>query len=325
MSGTHFITGVGGFVASHLVDYLLEQNEQVVGTYRWIDYLENIKYTRDRIALTTLDLIDLNSCITAVKTFKPDYIYHLAAQSFVPESFTCPAATLQINVIGTCNLLEAVRLTRELDRSYDPIVFICSSSEVYGQVTQHDIPIKESCPFRPASPYAVSKVAEDMLGLQYFLNYGIKTIRSRMFTHTGERRIMLSAESAFARQIARIECGKQEPVLKVGNLDSVRTYADVKDAVRAYYLLMQHCVPGDVYNIAGDRTLLIRDVLDILLSYSTYGGKINVEVDPLLLRPSDVTLQIADTSKFREATGWKPEIPLEDTLRGLLDWWRTNV
>jgi len=211
-----------------------------------------------------------------------------------------------------------VRITK-----IDPKIHICSSSEVYGQVIKDEIPIKETNPFRPASPYAVSKVGEDMVALQYFLSYGIKTIRTRMFTHSGPRRGDVFAESAFAKQIAEVEAGLRSNPIKVGNLNSIRTFADVRDAVRAYWLLLEKCPPGEVYNIGGDRTMRIAEMLEILKSMARC--KIEHQVDPSLERPSDVTLQIPDISKFQRATGWKPEIPLEITLQDLLDYHRSRI
>jgi GDP-mannose 4,6-dehydratase len=232
-------------------------------------------------------------------------------------SFSAPVNTLEINICGTTNLLEAVRYA-----GIDPVIHICSSSEVYGQVREDEVPIKESQPFRPASPYAVSKVGEDMLAFQYFLSYGLKTIRTRMFTHTGPRRGEIFVTSAFARQIARIETGIQEPVLRVGNLKSVRTFADVRDTVRAYWMLVQKCKPGEVYNIGGSISMTVGEMLEKLLRMTD--KRIEIKVDPALLRPSDVTLQIPDCTKFKKETGWEPEIPFETTLRDLLDFWRRH-
>ena len=205
---------------------------------------------------------------------------------------------------------------------YDPVVHICSSSEVYGQVGEDDIPIKEDCPFRPASPYAVSKVGEDMLGLQYWLSWQIKTIRTRMFTHTGPRRGDVFVVAAFAKQIAKIEAGLQETTIKVGNLDSVRTFADARDTVRAYWLLVNKCKPGDVYNIGGSVTMTIGEMLNKLIDLSKKKNEIKIEVDPKLLRPSDVTLQIPCIDKFVAKTGWKPEISFDQTLVDTLEYWR---
>jgi GDP-mannose 4,6-dehydratase len=218
------------------------------------------------------------------------------------------------------NLLEAVRLS-----GISPVIHVCSSSEVYGQVQPDEVPIREETPLRPVSPYAVSKVGEDMAAYMYFKAYGLKTIRSRMFTHSGPRRGEVFVDSFFARQLALIEAGRQEPVLRVGNLDSVRTFADVRDTVRAYWLLSQKCPPGEVYNIGGATTMTIRQMLDMLLAMATYRGRIEVRVDPALVRPADVTLQIPCVDKFVAATGWKPEIPYEKTLRDMLDYWRAAL
>lgn len=315
------ITGITGMVGSHLADYLLSDHPEVEihGLMRWRSPRDNILSILPRITCHHGDLHDLNSLLAVVGEVRPDRIFHLAAQSYVVDSFTAPAETIMVNTVGTTNLLDAVRLT-----GIDPKIHICSSSEVYGQVARDELPIRETNAFRPASPYAVSKVGEDMIALQYFLSYGMRTIRTRMFTHTGPRRGDIFAESAFARQIAEIEAGlRPDNVVKVGNLDSVRTVADVRDAVRAYWLLLEKCEPGEVYNIGGERTVTIGEILDILKSLATCA--IRHEVDPRLLRPSDVTLQIPDVSKFREATGWRPEIPIETTLRDLLDYHRRRI
>jgi GDP-mannose 4,6-dehydratase len=323
------ITGVGGFVASHLADYLLEMKEEVIGTYRWNEDLQRIKHLKNKITMTELDLNDLSSCLTVIKYYKPQYIYHLAAQSYVSDSFVYPAETIRINTIGTVNLLEAIRLIRQDDKEYDPIVHVCSSSEVYGLVSEKDIPIKETCQFNPSNPYAVGKVGEDMVALMYFTNYGIKTIRTRMFTHTGPRRTMMSAECNFAKQIAEIEkntiFNNETFELKHGNLNSIRTWADVRDAVRAYYLLVRKCKPGEVYNIGGNTSKTVGEMLDYLISLSYAKDYINKELDPKLLRPYDVTLQIPDCSKFKNETGWEPTYTFEQTMQDLLQWWRENV
>ena len=316
------ITGITGFVGSHLAEYVLELGGtglEVHGIRRWRSPMDNIDHIVDRLHLSYCELLDSKSVYDTIAAIRPDAIFHLAAQSFVPTSFDMPVSTLETNVCGTVNLLEAVR-----HAGIDPVIHICSSSEVYGQVKEDEVPIKESQPFRPASPYAVSKVGEDMIAAQYFLSYGIKTIRTRMFTHTGPRRGEVFAASAFARQIARIEAGLQEPVLRVGNLKSVRTFADVRDTVRAYWLLVQKCPPGEVYNIGGRRSMTVGDALNMLLSFSQRRAEIKVTVDEALLRPSDVTLQIPDCTKFKQATGWEPEIPIEKTLEDLLVYWRNR-
>jgi len=316
------ITGITGFVGSHLADYILADFPQIeiLGLVRWRAPKENIRHILDKITLESGDLSDLPSLKTILSRQKPDVIFHLAAQSYVPFSYSSPVATLDANVIGTCNLLEAVKELK-LDGDYDPIIHICSSSEVYGQVKEDEVPIKEDNPFRPSSPYAVSKVGEDMLAYQYWLSWQIKTIRTRMFTHTGPRRGEVFVVSNFARQIAAIEAGKQPPVIKVGNLDSVRTFLDVRDAVKAYWLLVDRCPPGEVYNIGGVETMTVGEMLDRLLKLSKTKN-IGVEVDQQRLRPSDVTLQIPCIDKFVAATGWKPQIKFEKTLQDTLDYWR---
>ena len=314
------ITGVTGMVGSHLADYIVahQPGVEIHGLVRWRSPLDNVRHLGAAVTLHQGELRDLNSLVSLLRRVRPDRIFHLAAQSYVSASFLAPADTLHTNVIGTTNLLDAVRIV-----GLDPRIHVCSSSEVYGQVTRDEVPIRETNPLRPASPYAASKVGEDMIALQYFLSYGLQTIRTRMFTHTGPRRGDVFAESAFARQIAEIEAGRRANPLRVGNLDSVRTFADVRDAVRAYWLLLDKCEPGEVYNIGGNRTISVGAMLEILKSLATV--PIEHAVDPILLRPSDVTLQIPDTSKFVAATGWKPEIPLETTLRDLLNWQRRRL
>jgi GDP-mannose 4,6-dehydratase len=316
------ITGITGFVGSHLVEYILANHSQteIHGIKRWRSPKDNIRHVLDKMKLYDCDLRDLGSLIRVFGDVKPDVIFHLAAQSFVPTSYNAPADTLDTNVIGTCNLLEAVRILK-----LDPVIHICSSSEVYGQVKPDDLPIREACPLRPVSPYAVSKVGEDMLAFMYWQAYKLRTIRTRMFTHSGARRGEVFVDSWFALQVARIEAGLQEAVVRVGNLQSVRTFADVRDTVRAYWLLVEKCPPGEVYNIGGDITMTIREMLDQLLAMTNFKGKIEVRQDPALIRPADVTLQIPSSEKFKAATGWKPEIPYRQTLLDMLNYWRSEI
>lgn len=316
------ITGITGFVGSHLAEYILNNNSGVtiVGLVRWRSPKDNILHIIDKLILEYADLADVVSIKTLLAKYKPEVIFHLAAQSYVDFSFIAPISTLETNVIGTANLLEAIRELKK-NTGYDPIVHVCSSSEVYGQVRKNEVPIKEDNPFRPASPYAVSKVAEDMLAMQYFLSWGIKTIRTRMFTHEGPRRGEVFAPSNFAKQIAAIEAGRSKPIVKVGNLESIRTYMDVRDAVCAYWLLVNKCRPGEVYNIGGNETMTVGEMLKKLLKYSKVKN-IKIKVDPKRLRPSDVTLQIPSTEKFEQETGWKPQIPFEQTLKDMLEFWR---
>jgi len=319
------ITGITGFVGSHLADYLLtKSNVEIIGLTRWRSPKENIVHLVNKVKFVYGDLTDFSSMYKVMNTNKPDVIFHLAAQSYVPYSFDVPTATLDTNIIGTCNLLEAIKIIRDVE-NYDPIVHICSSSEVYGQVEEKDTPIKEDCPFKPASQYAVSKVGEDMLGYQYWTSYAIKTIRTRLFTHTGPRRGSVFVVSSFAKQIAKIEAGLQEPIIKVGNLDSIRTFMDVRDAVKAYWLLIDKGIAGEVYNIGGDVTMTIKDMLDKLLNFSDCSRKISIEVASDRIRPSDVTLQIPCSNKFRTLTGWKPEINFDITLKDTLNFWRSQI
>ena len=316
------ITGITGFVGSHLAEYILENHPdvEVGGLVRWRSPKDNIEKILDKVSLIYGDLHDFPSMYKMLSEFKPDFIFHLAAQSYVDFSFIAPIDTLETNISGTCNILEAAKQLK-LSEGYDPVIHICSSSEVYGQVREDEVPITEENPLRPASPYAVSKVGEDMLALQYWLSWEIKTIRSRMFTHTGPRRGEVFVVSNFAKQVAAIENKLAEPVIRVGNLESVRTFSDVRDAVEAYWLLVTKCPAGEVYNIGGNETMSIGEMLEKLLTMSTVKD-IKVEVDSARLRPSDVTLQIPCSEKFKKATGWEPKTGFDKTLHDTLDYWR---
>ena len=314
------ITGITGFAGSHLADYILQNHPEVkvYGMVRWRSRMDNVKHVLDKITLVEADLKDYISIRNIIKEIEPDYIFHLAAQSFVPTSWKLPQETLQINVLGQVNILEAIK-----ELKLDTVIQIAGSSEEYGLVYENELPIKETNPLRPLSPYAVSKITQDFLGYQYFKSYGIKTIRTRGFNHTGPRRGDVFVSSNFAKQIAEIEKGKREPVIYVGNLEAIRDFTDVRDMVRAYWMAVEKGEPGDVYNICTGRGLKIKEVLEILLSYSKV--KVEVKVDPARLRPSDVPVLIGDNTKFVKRTGWKPEIPIEKTLKDLLDYWRERV
>lgn len=313
------ITGITGFAGSYLAEYLVDKPDvEVYGLKRWNSPLTDIQDLRDRVTLINFDLGDPFSIRRAVEEVRPDRIFHLAAQSYVPMSFRAPQDTIRANALGTVALLEAVR-----DSGLDPVIHICTSSEVYGQVPVEELPITETTPFRPQSPYGVSKVAEDLLAYQYHQSYGLRTLRTRSFTHTGPRSKEVFVVPAFAKQIALAEAGLIEPVVYVGNQDSTRTFLDIRDMVEAYWLMTEKCPPGEVYNIAGEHTCTIGEMLETLLTLTDVRPK--VEVDPRLLRPSDVTRQVTDTTKFREATGWRPRIPFERTLLDILDYWRGQV
>lgn len=314
------ITGITGFAGSHLADYLLaEQSDvEIFGTYRWRSRMENIDHLDGKINLLECDLRDAAAVHGVLAEVRPDYIFHLAAQSFVPASWRAPSETLTTNLIGQTNLFEAVRMLK-----LDPVIQIAGSSEEYGLVLPDEVPIKETNPLRPLSPYAVSKVGQDLLAYQYFRSYGLKTIRTRGFNHTGPRRGEVFVTSNFAKQIASIEAGLREPVIRVGNLDAQRDFTDVRDMVRAYWLAVTKAKPGEVYNLASGKAVTIRELLDQLLALSE--TKVEIQVDPERLRPSDVEILLGDFSKFKADTGWEPSIPLEQTLRDTLDFWRQKL
>lgn len=321
------IVGITGMVGSHLADYLLEHTDwEVHGCARWRSPMDNISHlipqvnSKDRVFLHYADLNDFSSLITMMQNVAPDYIFHLAAQSYPKTSFDAPIDTLNTNILGTCRLLEAVKIS-----NMNPIIHVCASSEVFGRVSREKLPINEECTFHPASPYAISKVGTDLIGRYYAEAYNMTIMTTRMFTHTGPRRGDVFAESTFAKQIAMIEAGLIPPVVKTGNLDSLRTWADVRDAVRAYYMLVTvNPTKGAYYNIGGAYTCSVREMLDTLLSMSTLQN-IRVETDTERLRPIDADLQVPDTTKFKNHTGWEPEIPFQTTMEDLLNYWRKRV
>jgi GDP-mannose 4,6-dehydratase len=327
MTKRAFITGITGMVGSHLLDYLLEKTDwEIHGMLRWRSPLDNLSAhlnrinRKDRIRLHYADLRDTMSIENAVKNAKPDYVFHLAAQSYPQTSFTAPLDTMDTNIQGTERLLGALRT-----HAPEAIIHVCASSEVFGRVPKEKLPINEECSFHPASPYAISKVGTDLVGRYYAEAYNMCVMTTRMFTHTGPRRGDVFAESTFAKQIAMIEHNKLPPVVKTGNLDSLRTWADVRDAVHAYFMLVTvKPTPGAYYNIGGQHTCSVREMLDTLISKSTAKG-IAVETDPERLRPIDADLQVPDTTKFEKHTGWKPEISFDTTMTDLLNYWRGRV
>lgn len=312
------ITGITGFAGSHLAEFLLKEKIEVYGIRRWRSKDDNIEKIRSKIYLEEADLLDAHSFYTIIENIRPDFIFHLAAQSYVVTSWASPVNTLEVNVIGSANLFEAVRKAK-LKTS----IQIACSSEEYGFVYPNEVPISETNPLRPLSPYAVSKIAMDYLGYQYYKSYGLRIIRTRGFNHTGPRRGEVFAESTFAKQIAEIEKGKREPIVWVGNLGAQRDYTDVRDMVKAYYLAALKGDSGEVYNICSGKAWKISQVLDFLLSLAKV--KVCVKKDPKRMRPSDVPILIGDSKKFVKKTGWKPTIPMEKTLTDLLDYWRDEV
>jgi len=315
------ITGISGSGGSYLAEHIVHHHPEVEvhGLSRWHSTTtsDNLAAVRNQVHIHEVDLMDLSSVLTTMEKVKPDAIFHLAAHANVRASFITPQAVLANNILGTSNLFEAIRLLR-----LDPIIQLCSTSEVYGQVDPKHVPIMEDCAIRPASPYAVSKVAQDLLGGSYWMSYKMQIIRTRMFAYLNPRRTDLFATS-FAKQVAWIEQGLQKNEVLHGNLDSVRTLIDVRDAMAAYWEAIVWCDPGEVYNIGGTTTMTVGQFLEKLIALATV--KINASCDPNLLRPADVTLQIPSVAKFIAATRWKPEIPFEQSVADLLAYWRREA
>jgi GDP-4-dehydro-6-deoxy-D-mannose reductase len=334
------ITGITGFAGSHLADFLHAlEGVEVYGIHRWRSRLDNLADLAaagalnhvepgandpaiirracrpDRVNLIGGDIGDPHSLRVVIEAVNPDRIFHLAAQSHVPTSWNAPADTLALNIVGQVNLFEAMRAVGN-----DARIQVAGSSEEYGLVLPDEVPMTEENPLRPLSPYAVSKVAQDKLAYQYHMSYGLKAIVTRGFNHCGPRQTENFIVATLAQQIAYIEAGLQEPVLRHGDLTSKRDLTDVRDIVRAYWVLLEHGRPGEVYNIGSGTTRTIREVLDGYLALTD--ARIAIEEDPARLRPSDVKILWADDRKFRAISGWQPRIPFEQTLRDTLDYWR---
>lgn len=334
MNKSILITGITGQVGSQLADYVLENTDlDVVGMMRWQEPMDNLYHlttrinNKDRISLYYADLNDYAAISRMLRDVRPQYISHLAAQSYPKTSFNIPLETLQTNIIGTANLLENIRQLKEID-GYDPVVHVCSSSEVYGRA-KPGVRLTEDTPFHGASPYSISKIGTDYLGRFYGEAYGIRTFVTRMGTHSGPRRSDVFFESTVAKQIALIEAGYQEPVVRVGNLSSTRTFQDARDAVRAYFLLLEASAQGkiacgDYFNIAGEEAFRLPEVIEILLGMSTRKD-IKVVTDEDRLRPIDADYQMFDNTKIRSAINWRPEIPATKMFEDLLNHWRDEI
>jgi GDP-4-dehydro-6-deoxy-D-mannose reductase len=328
------ITGITGQVGSQLADYVLENTDfQIIGMMRWQEPMDNLYHltnrinNKDRLTLYYADLNDYAAISRMFRDIKPEYISHLAAQSYPKTSFNIPIETLQTNIIGTANLLENIRQLKEVE-GYDPVVHICSSSEVYGKAKE-GVPLAEDTAFHGASPYSISKIGTDYLGQFYGQAYGIRTFVTRMGTHSGPRRSDVFFESTVAKQIALIEAGLQEPFIKVGNLSSTRTFQDARDAVHAYFLLLKesergNIEPGDYFNIAGEEVFKLPEVIDLLLSMSSRND-IKVVTDEDRLRPIDADYQMFDNTKIKSAIEWAPKIPAKQMFNDLLNHWRNEI
>jgi GDP-4-dehydro-6-deoxy-D-mannose reductase len=313
------ITGITGFVGSHMAEHALAQGAEVFGSFRWRSKTDNIDHLRSKVTLVESDLRDLSSVRALLEAANPTHVIHLAAQSFVHASWKTPAETLTTNILAQVNLLEGLRGLK-----MSPRFLVVGSSEEYGHVEDDELPIKETNPLRPLSPYAVSKVGQDLMGYQYWKSYGMLIVRSRAFNHEGPRRGDVFVTSNFARQVAEIEAGLRDPVILVGDLTPRRDYSDVRDIVRGYWTLLERGEPGEVYNLCSGRSWSIQQVLDFLLEQSRVRD-IKVQTDPSRLRPSDVMVLEGDPSKVEKATGWKVEIPFERTLKDLLAYWRQRT
>jgi len=312
------VSGAGGFVGGHLVE-LVRREAPATSVHGVVQPHGSLGWSSSQGArIHEADLDDPAAAAAVIEEVRPDGIVHLAGQSSVHQSWLDPGGTLRTNVLGIVHLLDAAR-----SASLRPAVLVVGSAEEYGPVTEAELPIREDAPLRPASPYAVSKVAQGALALLYGPAGGMRVVLTRTFHHTGPGRGEAFAESSFARQIAEIEQGLRPAVIEVGNLDAVRDFTDVRDVVRAYLLLLEKGDPGRAYNVCSGRGRRIRDILDLLLASSS--AKVEVRIDKERLRPADVPAQVGDPTRLRAATSWEPRIPLEETLRDLLADWRARV
>lgn len=309
------ITGINGFVGNHLLHYLRQNDIEVYGS------IKPGSEKRDSGAkeLYDVDILNFEELSNVIRTIAPDYIFHLAALTSPSESFKAPQETVKSNIIGQINILQAVKDNELMNTK----TLVVSSAEVYGNVKQENLPINENCPLSPTSPYAVSKIAQDFFGLQYFLAHKVQSIRVRPFNHIGPGQSPFFAIPSFAKQIASIEKGQQDAVIKVGNLQAKKDFTDVRDVVKAYLLLMEKGEVGDIYNIGSGASYKIEDILHMLLSFSA--KEIQIEQDQSLMRPSEIPELVCDSSKLKNVTGWSPTIPIEDSLRDTLDYWRNST
>lgn len=315
------ITGITGFAGSHLMDYLLGNTDyEVYGMKRVNSSLRNIHHALDKITLLDADLLDETSLIRLLQKIQPDQIYHLGALSWVSPSWDMPAIYMQTNAIGTINLLEAMRVTGCKAR-----VLTSATPEEFGDVPKELLPITEETRIKPINPYAASKAAQDMVCITYHASYGMDIVRTRAFNHEGPRRDKHGAIASFAYQIAKIELGLQESVIKVGNLGATRNFTDVRDTVRAYYLAMEKGISGELYLIGTDQIYTMDNVLQMLISLSTKADEIKVEVDPTRVRPTELMTFIGDYRKFKDISGWEIQYPLNETLESVLGYWRDFV
>lgn len=318
------ITGISGFVGSHLADFALEKGVDAFGLKRWhLSKLRNIRHILDTVTLFDCDLTDPIGITKIIKRVKPDWIFHLAAESFVSTSWDHPSHYMDVNYNGTVNLLEAIRQSKLPTR-----ILLAGSAEEYGEVDKKDLPIVDKTFLQPVNPYAVSKIAQDLIGYVYYKSYGVNVIRTRAFNHEGPRRDNVFGISWYAYQIARIEQGKQPPIIRSGLRTDRRNFMHVKDLVAAYWLAIEKCSPGKLYLIGADENdhvYTFDQALDMLIAMSTYKGKMKKVIDKQFVRPTAVPRLIGDSRPFRKLTGWKPTISFETILKETLDYWREFI
>ena len=311
------ITGITGFVGSHLAEYCLTKpNVKLYGTFLIAKEIKNLEHIKKKITFLKCDLTKKEQVKKVILKVKPDKIFHLVGQSQVSLSFQSPEKTLLNNIVSDVNLFEVVK-----NANINPVIVVAGSSEEYGAVFKNELPIKEDNELRPLSPYAVSKITQEKLAFQYYQSYGLKTVLMRFFNTEGPRRGENFVASSFAKQIAHIEKGKQEPVISVGNLDAKRDFIDVRDVTRAYWLASIKCKFGEPYNVCSGKARSIKSVLDSLLSKSLVKN-IKIKKDLKRMRPSDISITVGSNAKFKKQTGWNPKIPFEKTMEDLLEYWR---
>ena len=317
------ITGITGFVGSHLADLALEKNCEVFGLKRWnLSRMRNVKHLIDKINWIDCDITDPVSVKKAIEKANPDKIFHLAAESFVSPSWDHPTHYMDVNYKGTVNILEAIR-----ELKINPRILIPGSGEEYGEIPENELPITEKTTLIPVNPYAVTKIAQDLISHVYHITYGLNVIRVRAFNHEGPRRDNVFGIPWFAYQIAKIEKGLQEPIIKTGHIEDKRNFTHIRDMVEAYWVAIEKCIPGELYLIGSDEPEKIytyRQVVEILIKLSSVND-IKIERDEKYVRPTSVPRLIGDTSKFRELTGWSAKIPIEKILQDTLDYWRDYV
>jgi len=308
------ITGISGFAGSHLAEFLIDKGYELFGTFYDKSTFSNLNGFIDKIRLFECDIRNYNDLKQITKKVQPNEIYHLAAISFIPTSFENPKLTFDTNLYGTLNLYESVK-----ELKISPKILFVGSADEYGLIKESDLPIKEDCPLKPVNPYSISKVSADFLSYFYFRNYNLNIIRVRPFNHIGPRQSPEFVCSNFAKQIAEIEKGLKEPIIKVGNLEAKRDFTDVRDMMRAYWIAIQSGEIGEVYNICSEKPISIKKILNGFLNISI--TNIKIRKDPIRFRVLDVPILLGDSTKFRKQTNWKQEITFEKTLQDILNYW----